>query len=361
MGEAPGGLLGAELDLARLEVAIAAELPAHLRAFARAHAAGRPAPAAPAIVTHPASLVRARRALAHPELVDAALRALRLIVPVAIEAAPEVAAAAHRPPSWPALAALAAARDAAARRLVGAPALAVHHALAGVPAAPARSPGPLPPAPTGWREVDRPVDRPLGPPAVAAAWRALAAQHGATGTVVIEHAAARPRAFVTSPQRAVNVIVPPVLDTPAARFAVLHELGHALINVVAPAGLPRALDEAVAAYVARLLEDEDGGAALLGPGWTTPVAAAARAHRTAIAHTLDAAERAQPGPAPGGPLAGGGVPWALWHDPGAQAAYAHAEVLADAWWEALGPRPPAGALAALVASERARIDAATRL
>ncbi len=355
MGESPCDRFGAELDLARLEAVIAAELPPHMRAFARAHAAGLPAPAAPDILTQAASLVRAHRALVHAELADVALRALRLIAPVAIEATPAVAAARQRPPSWPALALLAAARDDAARRLVGAPALAVQHVLAGVPAAPSPAPSSLPPAPAGWREVEQP----LGPLAIEAAWRALATQHGAVGSVVIEHAAARPRAFVIEPQRAVTVIVPVVIDTPAARFAVLHELGHALINVLAPAGLPRALDEAVAAYVARLLEA--GGAALLGPGWTTPAAAAARAHRTAIAHVLDEAERAPPGPAPGGRLAGGGVPWALWHDPGAQAAYAHAEVLADAWWATLGPWPAPGALAAVVAAERARVDAATCL
>jgi len=49
-------------------------------------------------------------------------------------------------------------------------------------------------------------------------------------------------------------------------------------------------------------------------------------------------------------------PWALWHDPGAQASYVAAEALADELAAQLGPEPPPGAFAAAIAAHRERID-----
>jgi hypothetical protein len=49
-------------------------------------------------------------------------------------------------------------------------------------------------------------------------------------------------------------------------------------------------------------------------------------------------------------------PWALWHDPGAQAAYVAAEWLADAIEQAIGTSPGQGALAAALAAWSAPID-----
>jgi hypothetical protein len=138
-------------------------------------------------------------------------------------------------------------------------------------------------------------------------------------------------------------------NMPSARFAVLHELGHALANLVSPAGLPRALDEAVAAYAARLLE-------LPETPWFSTYARAARARRSLLAHALDAIERGQ-----GDRELAERPPWALWHDPGAQASYVEAEVIADRLWRTLGASPAPGALAHAIAVERARIDAGVEL
>jgi hypothetical protein len=80
---------------------------------------------------------------------------------------------------------------------------------------------------------------------------------------------------------------------------------------------------------------------------------AARARRAALARVLDGIERAlpavveRPAQLP---------PWALWHDPGAQAAYAAAEEIADAIERAVGPAPAPGAVAAALAAQREAID-----
>src|SRR6266581_4354542 len=93
---APCDAMQAELALELVEGELAAELPAHLRAFARAHAL------------------------------------LRLVAPIAIEDDPAVARARAEPPSWPGLAALAAARDAVAQRRFGCGAIEWLHRLHGV-------------------------------------------------------------------------------------------------------------------------------------------------------------------------------------------------------------------------------------
>jgi hypothetical protein len=58
---------------------------------------------------------------------------------------------------------------------------------------------------------------------------------------------------------------------------------------------------------------------------------------------------------------GAAPPWALWHDPGAQAAYVEAEVIADRLVHDLGVNPPRGQLARALAAERDRVDQRTRL
>jgi hypothetical protein len=177
---------------------------------------------------------------------------------------------------------------------------------------------------------------------IEATWRELARRHGAEGRVAIVESAARPRAFIVEPGREVIVVIPARVATPAARFAVLHELGHALGGLLAPAALPRAVDEAVASYAARALEDP-------AHPWSSPLAAAARTRRTAIAALLDEIERALP--ALGAPPSLH-PPRALWHDPGAQAAYVAAERIADGWSPA-APLAPAIARAAAAAARTA--------
>ena len=447
-------LLALEDRLDRIEAELAAELPPHLRAFARAHARGAPLPPAPAVLQRPATLATARAALVHPVLADRGLALLRLAAPVAIEADPAVAAARSAAPTWTGLSALAAARDAAAMARFGRRAIDVLHRLHGsavdlaalrgeqrstiasdasgadlvrvVPRAwpvasdaggadPARAgsrawpvasdadgadlargaprPWPvasdaggavadgshaarpdagdpdsvehergagdaaraggadtsaLPPAVAGWFAPDGVA---VDEGAIARAWEALRARHGAGGALQLERtsiASARPRAFVIVPGREVVLAIPAQVATPAARFAVLHELGHAVAALALPAGLPRVVDEAAAAYVARAIERD-------ADPWYSALAGVARARRRRLAQVLDHIERALPATPPGPPISER-PPWALWHDPGAQAAYAAAEWLADAVEQAIGASPGPGALAAALTGWAASID-----
>ena len=425
-------LLTIEARLDPIEAELAAELPPHLRAFARAHARGQPAPPAPDVLQRPATLATARAALVHPVLADRGLALLRLAAPVAIEADPAVAAARSAPPTWAGLSALAAARDAAAMARFGRRAIDVLHRLHGsavdlasllpevraagmdpvrdasrvtvtaslavddpearAPIEPAPLPGALrgafgigahdevtpgddayragarvarrdegdvvrtggdpgealglPPAVPAWFEPDGvAVDERV----VARAWDQLRARHGAGGALQLERVAgARPRAFVVEPGREVVLAIPAQVATPATRFAVLHELGHAVAALALPAGLPRVVDEAAAAYVARAVERDTDP-------WYSPLAGAARARRRRLAQILDRIERALPAPPPP-PAISERPPWALWHDPGAQASYAAAEWLADAIEQAIGAAPAPGALAAALTAWAAPID-----
>jgi hypothetical protein len=178
-------------------------------------------------------------------------------------------------------------------------------------------------------------------------WDAIRSQHGVDGAVRFERTErARPRTFVVQPRGEVVIVIPVRVATPADRFAVLHELGHVLAALALPPGIPRVVDEAAAAYIARAIERE-------GEAWYSAVAGDARARRSALARVLDRIERALPAiverPAER-------PPWAPWHDPGAQAAYVAAEPLADAITQAIGPTPRPGALAAALETEREQID-----
>lgn len=355
--------LSAEIALDLLEGELAVELPGHVRAFARAHAEGRPPPAAPLLARLASTLATARDAIEHDELADRGFAMLRLVAPLVIEDDPAVAAARAKPPSWPNLAELTRARDAAAQLRFGRTMIELAHLLHGGAAASPDEPAALGAPVAGWHE--------RGPAADAAsiqdAWQAIAARLGVAGNVRIDRSAqARPRAFVVEPKREVVIVVPQLVDTPAARFAVLHELGHAVCALALPGGLPRAVDEAAAAYVAMLAEPPS----ILPPRWTSDLAGEARARRTRLAAALDRVERALPD---GGgdrdgvtrALAALGDPatpaWALWHDPGTQASYVAADAIATRLRRDLGASPPRGQLAAALAAERDRIDRSIRL
>lgn len=348
MGTDPCNLLEVELALDRVDAQLAKELPDHMRAFALAYVSGTPMPAAPDAVGRVSSIAIGKRALVHPVLADRGLALLRLVAPTVIERDPGVATARAATPSWDALAMLAAARDTAARHRFGKSAVEVLHVLAGADAAHETAVVPAPIA--AWSERDRELDA----SAIDEVWQRLADRHGASGRVWLKRGDVRPRAFVVVPRREVIVAVPRVIATPAARFAVLHELGHAIANLVAPAGLPRTVDEAVASYVARSMEQPD----VLPAPWFSAEASEARVRRTALARFLDAIERALPALPPSSTE---GPAWALWHDPGSQASYVAAEAIADRWWSTLGPAPAKGALAAAIAVERERIDRTTTL
>jgi len=337
-------LVSVELRLDRIEVEIASELPPHMRAFARAYARGTALPPAPEVLHRALTLATARAALAHPILADRGLALLRLVAPLAIECDAAVMAALAEPSSWEALSALAAARDAASIARFGRRAIEVLHALHGVSASISAPASGLPPPVAGWSEPDGVV---LDVPAISHAWDAIRARHGVDGAVRFERSAgARPRTFVVQPHGEVVVVVPADLTTPAARFAVLHELGHVLAAFALSAGIPRVVDEAAAAYLARAIERES-------EPWFHPAAAAARARRAALAGVLDRVERALPAIAE---RPAERPPWALWHDPGAQAAYAAAEAMADAIEREVGSAPAPGALAAALCAQREQID-----
>ncbi len=292
------------MALDRVEAQLAAELPPHMRAFATAYAAGLAPPAAPDVAGRASTVSVAKRALVHPELADRGLALLRLAAPLVIERDGAVATARAASPTWSAYAALTAARDAVAQARFGRPAREVLMALHGASEPDVAE---MPAGVGGWRHDDGiALD-------VDATWAALASRYGVTGQLAIVRAAVRPRAFVVVPGREVIAVVPSRATSPAARFAVLHELGHAVANLLVASTVPRVLDEAVASLVARDVEA------------AAPIATAARARRTQLAAWLAMVER--------GDLAGDSVapapPWALWHDPAAQAAYVAAEALAD--------------------------------
>ena len=287
-------LLDAELLLDRIDAELAAELPGYMRALAR----GETPPA-------PASIARATRAvtaLAHPILADRALDILRLAIPAALE----VPQPTER--TWETYATLMRDRDAACRARFGAPFLDTMHWLYG---ATGRHTADFPDPIEGWNSPDHaPFD--------------LEAPEGVT---IVR--GERARTFVVVPRREVIVVVPHAVTTPAARFAVMHEFGHAFVAM--KVGLvPRVVDEAAASYLSRGHEP-------------------ARQRRIQLASALDAIERGAPPPAQ---LAK--PPWALWHDPAAQAVYVEAEAIADRW---LAEGTP---LVDAIVAERRRVDALPR-
>ena len=324
------------LALALVEQELAAELPAHVRAFARAHAEGRTPPPAPLVARLASTLEVAQDAMRNDGLAERGLALLRLAAPLAIESDPAVVLARAQPPSWPGLVALAGARDAAARARFGCGAIEFYHRLNGTSGPPGEH-DVAGPAIAGWADRD---GTPLDNAAIGDAWNAIAAKLGVTGSVRVDrasHANVHPRTFVVEPSREVILVVPAQVASQAARFAVLHELGHAAAALVSPLGLPRVVDEAAASFMARIAETPSW----LPPRWTCPLGAAARARRVAIAATLDDIERLLPA-LPQVPAARAAPPWALWHDPGAQAAYVAAEAVADRLRRDLGPNPPRG-------------------
>ena len=350
----PCDLMSVELRLDRIEAELANELPPHMRSFARAYARGEALPPAPDVLQRKPTLATARAALAHPILADRGLALLRLVAPIAIEADPEVAVARAAAPTWYALSALAQARNAAATALFGLRAVDLLHRLhgsaTGATGEPAAPPA-LPPPVAGWSEPDGLT---LDNAAISHAWDAIRAHHGVTGAVRFERTErARPRTFTVQPRGEVIVVIPAQITTPAARFAVLHELGHVLAALAMPAGVPRVVDEAAAAYLARSIEraGEAEGA------WYSAAAGLARSRRGILARVLDHIERhVEDAPPAIGDRPAERPPWALWHDPGAQASYVAAEAMADAIEHQLGTTPAPGALAEVLAAQREQID-----
>ncbi len=321
MGEPPCNLLEIEMALDRVEAQLAVELPAHMRAFAEAYTAGAPLPAAPDIAGRASTASIGLRALAHAELALRGVKLLRVVAPIVIERDATVAAARAADPTWDNYLALSRARNAVAHARFGRSALDVLHRLNGVadPGDANEAPSPI----VGWNDVETP----LSEAAIDEVWDILDDRYEVIRRpAVMRSDTARPRMFVDQAGSSGTVVIPRTIDTPAKRFAVLHELGHAVLNLSSSYEWSRVYDEAVASLVARLMETEGE----LPAGWYSPHAAAARVRRTELARWLAAIERhacADQGPARSPPF--GRAPWALWHDPAAQAAYVAAESLAD--------------------------------
>lgn len=307
-------LLEAELALDRIEAEVATELPAHVRSFAAAHVTDTPPPPMPPALLRASTVTTIRQAMTHTLLEDRARRLARLVFPATIDNDARVAKVRSRStPSWADYFELAAMRDAAARERFDTPFIALMHELHGTSPAIAATGGAWPARIDGWHARGARTSN----SEAEAMWRALAAPYRLPGTqVTLRGEGARPRTFLVIPKREVMVVLPATIDTPAARFSVLHEFGHALVGLLV-GEVPRVLDEAVAAFVARRMEQP-------GSPWFDALAAFARARRVEVARALDAIERGisalRPTERP---------PWALWHDPGAQAAYVEAEVIAD--------------------------------
>jgi hypothetical protein len=344
-----------------LEGTLAVELPPHMRAFARAHAESRPSPPAPTLLSLSSTLETVGNACRFDVLLDRGIALLRLVAPIVIESDRRVAAIRAEPPSWAGLQRLARARDAVARTMFGLDAIELLHILHGTDGPAPASIDPIGPAIEGWNAKQPALDTNT----ISDTWQLVAARLGVTGSVRFDRATrrrgtdgtereAQPRTFVVEPKREVIVVVSNTIETPAARFAVLHELGHAFLALAMSPGVPRAVDEAAASYVARFMEPPT----FLPPRWSSDVAEAARARRLALARTLDRVERALPAlEDPPGTV----PPWALWHDPGAQAAYVEAEAMADRLRAELGPTPPRGQVLRALIAERDKIDQRTHI
>jgi hypothetical protein len=323
--------LSLELALDEVEARIAAELPAHVTAFARSHAGGRPPPPAPAVVYAPSTLALARRAIAAGLERGRAL--WRLGALVAIDADRDVVRL-RGGTTWDDLVALAAARDAAARRLFGRGFLDVADEVHGV--ATRQSIADLPVAGRESPDHTRALLGPLNQRTVGDVYTRLAP----TRPTLLFGIEIQPRTFVVRSGVEVIVVLPATDGVAPVRSwsHALHELGHA-VAALAGRELTRVEDEAAAFASATRLESAGFVADLWPDIDATTIAIAARrlhARQRAVALRLFAIEAALYGGDPARELAALGVgdrpALALWDDPGAQAAYV------AAWGEDRRPR-----------------------
>lgn len=163
---------------------------------------------------------------------------------------------------------------------------------------------------------------------VATVWLELARRYeipeAVANAVTFRLDAAHGQCNVVVPGRVVAVWVRSGASA-AAWHACLHELGHALVALCCASDVPRAVDEAAAEVIAAQLvslASAHGPGPLAGFADLVQVAQHMRHYRDAITQRLAAAE------ASGQPMTTAAPPWALWHDPGAQAAYLAAGQLA---------------------------------
>lgn len=310
----------------------------------------------------PAAWERPRRQLVARAVATQGLRrrALQLVQAHAIAWVDQTAivlAARLAAPSWAAYARLRAALEVAASQAFEADWAQVVRWAMGVPAAALPPPAPIRPPALRW------IDEHRGDAAAAGAalpWqRVVAALAAHTRPLLrpyqleLRFAPAHPRTRVRwqpgsggQPTAHLAITLRDDRDTPRAWFQLLHELGHALAAMICPgAWLPRAVDEAAAAWLCRHLEEPGSFPALPPHAYDAALHGGERLRRHAVAVALahleeHPAEARESGPAtapegggaPASNAAQAQLPWALWHDAGAQPAYLHAETLADKWW-----------------------------
>lgn len=323
-----------ELALDRFEAHLARDLPPFDAAAAHAYATATLTHATPPMIA-PADLALVRSAWRVAELRVRATQLVRIVVPLVVESDATVARLREASPTWEGMRALAAARSAVTMRHFHLPALL--RALADVLSPPLprmldhgpRAPraADIPPHPATWRDADGLT---IDDAAVHALWSSLATP--ATGSLeILRTARAHPRTFVVERGVRAIIVVPETIASPAHRFSLLHELGHAWLWLHPSARTrewPRAIDEACASYFGRMLERP----AALPAGWAHPAANSARHRRTSLALLLDHLETtaiANPAALADDPGVPATPPWALWHDPAAQTAYVSAESIAD--------------------------------
>lgn len=265
-----------------------------------------------------------------------ARRVLQRWAPAWIDQAPVVAAARLAPPSWTAYRKLRAAQDVLASQLFDVSWIEILRWHGGVPAGELPAPAAIPAMAPGWlvgslplpwREWIDAFERSVLPELFAASPVA------GSRTIEIEFSAGRPRTLVAGGR--ISIGLRDQRDMPRAWFHLLHELGHAVAAILAPAGgMPRVVDEAVASWLARHLEEPDSAPALPIHAYAPALHAGERVRRDAVATALAHLEtHAHGGDEREAPAAeGAGLPWALWHDGGAQPAYLHAEQIATRWW-----------------------------
>lgn len=251
-------------------------------------------------------------------------------------------------PSWAAYARLRAAQEVAASQAFEADWAHVMRWAMGVPAAELPPPAPIRPPALRWTDERR--DGGPGGRSELPWQRAVAALAAHAQPLLrpyqldLRFAPAHPRTRVSwrpgsggQPTAHLEITLRDDRDTPRAWFQLLHELGHALAAMICPGvWLPRAVDEAAAAWLSRHLEEPGSFPTLPAHAYDAALHGGERARRHAVAvalahleaHPAEARESGEPA----GAAAQAQLPWALWHDAGAQPAYLYAETLADKWW-----------------------------
>lgn len=261
-------------------------------------------------------------------------RALALLqghAPAWIAQAPQFMALRLQQPSWLAYRRLRSIQEVLAEHFFGISWGALMRWCGGAPAVELPAPAPIPGMDPAWSAS---AEAPLPwQPAVAA----IVAAFPSISEIALRFAAERPRAWRDGGR--VVITLRDDRDTPRAWFQLLHELGHAITLALYPDALPRAVDEAVASYLARHLE-HPGSLPLPAHAFAPELHRRERLRRAAVAAALGHLEAAIPvetqeaGSGAGEASSGSRtLPWALWHDAGVQPAYLYAESMAEQWWK----------------------------